>query len=248
MIFADLQSFLLACAVLFVAEVVYVTFGFGAGLIAVGSLALLVPDVRDVVVLLLLVNAPVEAVVVARSRRSVKWRGIALVCTGVAVGIPLGTLLLVRTDPTLVLVILGAVLAVTGLVFLLLPRRGHVDWPRWVALPVGLLSGWLGGTFGTGGPPLILYHQLGGTPKDSFRGELMTVFLFQTILKLPAYAVAGLFTLPRLTSALAVLPAVLLGAWTGHRVHVSLSEERFRQFVSALLVVIGALLLVRALT
>ena len=34
--------------------------GFVAGLVAVGALALLVPDIRDVVVLLLLVNLPAE--------------------------------------------------------------------------------------------------------------------------------------------------------------------------------------------
>ena len=53
-------QFAVTCAVLVVAQMVYVLFGFGSGLIAVGSLALVFPEIKDVVVLLLLVNLPAE--------------------------------------------------------------------------------------------------------------------------------------------------------------------------------------------
>ena len=51
------------------AEAVYVLFGFGAGLIAVGSLAMVMRQVTDVVVLLLLTNLPPELYVVGTERR-----------------------------------------------------------------------------------------------------------------------------------------------------------------------------------
>jgi len=244
-VFSSLPQFLLACLVLVGAEAVYVLLGFGAGLIAVGTLALFMPELRDVVVLLLLVNLPAEAWVVISSRRHIAWRGVLLVMVGVAAGIPLGTWLLSAGDPGVLLTLLGVVLAVIGGVFLLTPDRPPRPTPAWTAPPVGLLSGVLTGLFGTGGPPLIIYYHLAGLAKGAFRGNLMAIFLLQTCLRVPAYAVGGLLTPARLWSGLLLLPAALLGTWAGQRLHVRLAEATFRRLVSLLLGVIGLLLLLK---
>ena len=55
--------------VILIAQIIYVVFGFGSGLIAVGTLALVFPDVRDVVVVLLLVVLPAELGVADRGIR-----------------------------------------------------------------------------------------------------------------------------------------------------------------------------------
>ncbi|MFO7654044.1 MAG: sulfite exporter TauE/SafE family protein [Candidatus Krumholzibacteriia bacterium] len=244
-IFASPLEFLAACLILVAAQFVYVLFGFGAGLIAVGSLALLIPDIRDVVVLLLLVNLPAETAVVAASRRIVRWRAVVHAGAGVVAGIPLGTILLRAIEPVFLLSLLGGVLVAVGALFLALPRRGRSDWPSWTAPPVGLAAGVLTGLFGTGGPPLIVYYHLTGLGKAAFRGQLMALFLLMTLVRVPSYVVGGLVTGPRLMSGLALLPAVAIGAWLGHRVHVTIGEVVFRRLVSVLLLCMGALLLLR---
>ena len=55
LIFATWWTYALTFLVILVAQMVYVVFGFGSGLIAVGTLALIFPEIRDVVVVLLLV-------------------------------------------------------------------------------------------------------------------------------------------------------------------------------------------------
>ncbi len=235
----------MCCAVLAVAQMVYVTFGFGAGLIAVAGLSLAGLPVRDGVVLLVLVNLPVELRVVATAHRTVRWRSVALVCVGIAVGVPLGTLLLRHGEAAGLLVALGVFLVAVGLAFLLLPARRVIEWPGWVAPVAGSVAGILGAMFATAGPPLIVYFRLAGLSKTAFRSSLMAVFLAITIVRVPSYIVAGLFTVPRLLSALAVAPAVLLGWWLGRRIHVELSEARFRTGVSVALTLFGALLLLR---
>ena len=197
-------------------------------------------------VLLLLVNLPAEAWVVRRSRSEISWRGVFLLFLGVGLGIPLGSWFLRWGDPHVLLLALGAFLVVVGALFLAAPSRRRRGWPRWVAPPTGLLSGVLTGLFGTGGPPLILYFQLGGADKAAFRGNLMAVFMLMTVVRVPSYAVLGLITAPRLWSALAVMPAVLLGAFIGNRIHLRLAESTFRRVVSAALVLIGLLLLIPA--
>lgn len=245
LVFTSLWQLVATCLVMILAEGVYVMFGFGAGMIAVGALAMVMPEVQDVVVLVLLVNLPPELFVVNRAWRQISWTGVGLVAVGLAIGVPAGAQILKLAEPTFILILLGAFLVVAGGAFLVVPDRLRVNWPKWTAPPVGLFSGVLAGLFGTGGPPLIFYYQLSGIPKAVFRGNLMAIFLVVTAIRLPVYAAGGLITVPRLFSAVAVMPAVLLGAWLGHRIHVELEEGAFRRLVSMALVLIGLMLLVR---
>jgi uncharacterized membrane protein YfcA len=245
-VFASWPQLVVVAAVLAFAQAVYVLLGFGAGLIAVGALALVVPELRDVVVLLLLVNLPAEAAIVAGGRRRVRWRGVGAVGIGIVVGVPAGTWLLDRADPPLLLGLLGLVLVAVGIAFLAAPRRPFRRPPAAISPAIGLLSGVLSGLFGTGGPPLVVYYQLRGLAKTEFRDTLMAVFLLVTAVRLPSYWAAGLLTRERLVSAAVVLPGVLLGGWLGHRTHLELDESAFRRAVSVALAVIGVVLLARA--
>lgn len=227
------------------AAAVYVLLGFGAGLIAVGALALVLPELKDVVVLLLLLGLPAEAWVVVTQRRSIRWRGVLLIAAGVVAGVPVGTWALGAADPALLVVALGAFLVVAGGGFLAAPEHRTVTWPGWSAPLVGMLSGLLSGALGTGGPPLVLYFKLSGADKAAFRGNLMAVFLLLTLVRWPSYALAGLITGPRLAAAALLLPAVLLGAVAGHRLQLDLPEARFRRLISVALVALGVVLLVR---
>ena len=244
-VFPTIGLFLLACAVLCVAQVVYVLFGFGSGLIAVGVMALLVPQLTDVVIILLLVNLPVELFVVTKSRREITWRGIALICVGMAAGVPLGTWVLRFGEPTIVLTVLAGFLVVASLGFLLLNPNHRVHWPKWSGPPVGFVAGTLAGLFGTGGPPLVFYYQLAGVEKARFRGNLMAIFLVTALVRVPVCTVMGLFTTPRLLAAVALFPAALLGSWIGDKIHLEISEARFRTLVAIALGLIGLLLLSR---
>jgi len=244
-IFTTPTEFAITCAILIIAQLVYVLFGFGAGLIAVGSLALIIPEVKDVVVLLLLVNLPSEILVAIQSRREIRWRPIASLGVGIAIGIPIGTWVLSGGDTDLILTILGWFLVAVGLVFLRLPTGGRFHPPAWAAPPTGFFSGILTGLFGTGGPPLIVWYQMSAASKAAFRGNLMVIFLLMSIVRLPSYVLGGLITAPRLWSTLAVLPAALFGAWLGHRLQIKIPEQVFRRLVSILLTVLGIMLLLK---
>jgi uncharacterized membrane protein YfcA len=244
-IFADPLQFALTCVILVVAQIIYVLFGFGSGLTAVGSLALLFPEIKDVVVLLLLVNLPAEGLVAWSARHRLEWRPLLGLSAGVVVGIPVGARLLSRGDPILVLTLLGWFLVAVGLVFLRLPSGGRFRPPAWAGPPTGLVSGVLTGLFGTGGPPVIIWYHLSAADKTAFRGHLMTIFLLMTLVRVPSYLANGLLTAPRLWSGLAVLPAALLGAWLGHRLHVRISDRLFQLLVCVLLVLLGTMLLIR---
>lgn len=243
-IFPSTSALIITIGVLAFAEFVYVLFGFGAGLIAVGTLALVVPEIRDVVVLLLLVNLPAEIWIVRSSWADINWSGVTKICVGIAVGVPLGTWILSWGEPRFLLVVLGGFLIATGFAFLILRPTWSITWPRWIAPLIGTVSGVLAGLFGTGGPPVIVYYQLSGTPKSSFRGNLMAIFLVITLVRIPSCAITGLLTAPRLMATLVALGPVLAAAWLGNRIHIQIEEVVFRRMVSVALVVIGVLLVV----
>jgi uncharacterized membrane protein YfcA len=244
-IFHSPFEFAVTCAILVIAQLVYVMFGFGSGLIAVGSLALIFPEIRDVVVMLLLVNLPAELFITWKSRQEIRWKPIAGLGIGIAVGIPLGAWILSTIDAGVILTILGWFLVAVGLIFVKLPSGGRIIPPPGAAPPTGLLSGLLTGLFGTGGPPVIIWYHLTAPGKSAFRANLMTIFLLMALVRVPSYVATGLVTPPRLWSSLAVMPAVLFGAWLGHRLHMQISEQTFRRMVSLLLAVLGLLLLIK---
>ena len=244
-VFPTPWHFLIACTALLVAELVYVLLGFGAGLIAVGTLALVLPEIRDVVVIVLLVNLPAEIFVVWTSRRAIRKRGVLFLAVGIAAGIPTGGWILTYGEPTFLLGLLGLVLLGVGGAFLILPDDVGVSMPPGLGAMFGVASGLLTGLFGTGGPPLVLFFRLQGLTKAAFRGNLMALFLMMGVIRLPSYIGLGLITPDRLIAGAAVLPAVLAGGVIGHFIHLDLSERVFRRCVSVGLVVLGFLLLGR---
>lgn len=244
-IFVTEAHFALACLVMIVAQAVYVMFGFGSGLIALGLLAFFLPSVQDLVVVILLVALPAELFVAWKARRQIAWREVALVGAGILAGVPLGTWVLRDGRSGFLFVLLGVFLVATGLVFLALPAGRRVAWPRWTAPPAGLAGGVLSGMFGTGGPPLIIYYRLAGAEKTAFRGNLMAIWMLVSLVRLPSYGLAGLLTVPRLWSGALLLPAVVLGGWIGHRIHIRCDERAFQRAVAVALAMIGVMLLMR---
>ena len=245
-IFNTLSLYLLSALVLVIAETVYFLFGFGSGLIAIGSLAHMIPDdLQSSVVLLLLVNLPLETITVFRRRKIISWQGVLQLCLGIAIGIPCGGYILQWGKPMIVLAILGGFLILVGIAFLLLPKGTAIKWPGWASTFMGSMSGLLAGLFGTGGPPLIIYYRLSGMKREAFRGNLLAVFFLVTMVRAPTYGLMGLITLKRFYSALAVFPAVVFGAVLGSSIHVQIKETTFQRLVSAALMGIGCMLLMR---
>ncbi|MCB9554462.1 MAG: sulfite exporter TauE/SafE family protein [Deltaproteobacteria bacterium] len=245
-VFGTLPTYLAVCAVLLGAQLIYVLIGFGAGMIAVGALAMLLPSLQDSVVVLMLVNMPVELFVALSARQHVDRRTLISVGSGLLVGAPLGSLGLRFADPRLALFGLGLFLLLVAATFLLLPAK-QLRWPFWAGLPVGLLAGAFGSMFSAAGPTLVLYFRLAGASKDTFRGSLMALFFVNSCLRLISYAAVGLFDPRRLLSALLLVPVILLGAWLGNAIQMRLSQSTFERLVLAALVCIGGLLLGRAL-
>lgn len=257
-LFENLPLFAACALIMAVAQLIYATVGFGAGMFAVALLALLLSDLTGVVVVLLILTLVTEVWVLARTWRQARIRLLGWLVPGMIVGLWLGTKILVTTDVSLLKQFLGVVVAGAGLYFILEYRARHGD-PQpirnelfraklrpWVSLPVGLLSGLLGGLFGTGGPPVIIFLRVSRLDKGTFRSTILAYFLLMSLLRAGTYAGADLLTVDRAVAAACLLPGSVAGIILGMIIHNRISERQFSQAVSVLLVLLGVLLVAGA--
>jgi uncharacterized protein len=235
-------------AVMFVATLVRSTLGFGEALIAVPLLALRTP-VGVAAPLAVSVSVVVAGVVVVQDWRGVHVRAAAGLIVASLLGIPLGLLLLARADDHLVKLLLGSVIILFSgysLVFGRSRRLAH-DHPGWLMV-CGFLSGVLGGAYGMNGPPLAVYGALRRWSPQHFRATLQAYFLPVSIVGLVGYAVIGLWTDAVTRYFLWSLPAVALATLAGRFINQRMRGDGFIRTVYGGLIVIGAALVVQALT
>ena len=121
------------------------------------------------------------------------------------------------------------------------------SWERWLAAPVGLVAGVVGGVTNVPSLPLILYFYALGMEKDEFVRSIAVTFLAYKLVQLVSLVAVGLLDGRRFGASLA-LAAVGVGAFAlGLRVQDRLDARAFNRVVLVFLGAIGVWLMIRAL-
>lgn len=220
--------------------------GFGFGLLAMTALAFQfeLAHAAGVVNLGAILVAGGGAL---RLRRAVLWPTVARYLPGILVGVALGLLALGRIDGSLMLPALGVVVIVIAGWNLVWPRRlPSTGFARHLTVPVGLLGGFLGGAFNTGGPPLVAHLYVRDENPDALRGTLQILFLSISLSRAPLAWSQGMLGAEILFHAMLALPCVLLGLGAGLRLGRRVSPRRFRRSAWFGLGVLGLALIANA--
>jgi uncharacterized protein len=180
-------------------------------------------------------------------RRTIDLKRIWPFLIGGAIGVPLGVLLVVGTDPRGIKVGLAVFMIVYGLYALsglrLPPVASRGFWGgRFADGVAGFLGGLFGGVAGLSGIFPAIWTQIRGWPKEVARGVYQPFIVMAHVLTL---LLIGAVSFDRNGAVLLLIavPAVLLGSWTGWKIYGRLSERRFVQMLSALLIGSGLLLI-----
>jgi uncharacterized membrane protein YfcA len=238
----DTWFYVYAAIVLLLAYVVRGVAGFGSGLIAVPLLSLVSPvtAVVPVVVSLDYISSAMQG---ARHLRHVAWRELLRLIPFTLIGVAVGLLILRTVPPQVLSRALGA-FVVAYAIYQLLPLpalRGS----RVSAIFFGVMGGFVGTLFGTGGPFYAIYFNLRGLDKDAFRATFATNFMIDGGVRLVAYVIAGFFGWATLSWVGAALPLVVAGLYIGGRIHVNMTQKNFVRLVSLILIASGLALLIR---
>ena len=233
--------------VIFIATIFRSAFGFGESLVAVPLLALWLP-LNVAVPLSVLLSITIAAIVVIQDWKKIHIRSAGGLIGFTLIGIPIGLLLLVKTDERIVKVILGAIISIFS-VYLLLGKqlkelkRDNIAW----LFGCGLLAGILGGAYGINGPPLVIYGAKRRWSAQHFRATLQGYFFVASIVGMIGYWVTGLLNSTVIHYYLYCLPVMIPAVFIGRMINHRLNSENFFKYVYFVLLGIGLFLTVRSL-
>ncbi|MCE1240447.1 MAG: sulfite exporter TauE/SafE family protein [Azonexaceae bacterium] len=237
--------FALAFATLVLAYGVFTLVGFGSGLIAGAPLALVMPVAR-VIPLLAVLDFAGSATRGWQHRQRVAWSAFRRLLPGMLAGQALGVLLLARLPLRATALTLGLFVVWQGLRGL---RKRHepAARPAGPALLHGLIGGIFGGLFGSGGFVYAAWLERSLPSREAFRATQAVIVALSTGWRIVLCAGLGLLDGALLLTALACVPAMLIGVKGGQRIDLRLSRERLFLLLNGLLVASGGGLLLRHL-
>ncbi len=231
--------------VLFLATLIRSALGFGEALIAVPLLAFVMP-VEVAAPTAVLVSITVALIIVIQDWRKVHARSAGRLILWTMLGIPLGLLSLKALPGSMIQAILGAVVAVFSLHSLARRSTHELKDDRMAGL-FGFAAGVLGGAYGMNGPPLAIYGSLRRWSPQHFRATLQAYFLPASLAGMGGYWFTGLWTPAVNRFYFASLPGVLIAIFLGRAINARIRSHRFLIAVHVSLIVIGTVLLTKAL-
>jgi uncharacterized membrane protein YfcA len=183
-------------------------------------------------------------VVVLQLRRHLTPRKLVDLMIGTVAGTPIGVWLLASLPVSALNRLIGLVLVIVVAIELRGAMPANLVGRGW-GLAAGVLSGVMGGAVGTPGPPVIVYGATQGWSPHTMKANTMGFFVVNQGAILVGYWWAGLLTREVATVTAAFALPALAGVGTGVALFGRLDPVRFRRLVFALLLVSGAILLIR---
>jgi len=230
---------------IFFASFIHGLAGFGGALIAVSLLTLFLP-LRVVTPLIILGGLVITLYIVLRLRKHFDFFKMVPLLLGSVIGSPLGVFLLVAVDETIAKTVLGVLLFIYALYSLIVKIPEGTILPRWGYF-FGFISGALGGAYGTGGPPAVIYASMQQWKKEEILITLQSYFLILGVIVAGLHLANGLIDSEVLTYWFVLLPVQFLGVFAGLHLNARVNRDTFRKIVYLLLAGVAVLLLMNSL-
>ena len=236
---------LLAGLIIFAAHMVSAVTGFGANVLGLPLLALvvgLVPGKQGLVVQSMLVSLYLAA----RWRRRIDWKQLLVILLITGVGLVVGMYLFELLPPrgsAIVLAIFVMAVALRELLKVAPDFRA----PPWLARTMLFLGGVVHGAFTTGGPLMVIYCHKALPHKAVFRATLAVMWLALAIGLIAGWTAARAWDPATPRVVVVGLPFLVAGIVAGEYLHHRVDERRFAVVVNATLLAVGTVLLVSSL-
>ncbi|MBM9537522.1 TSUP family transporter [Desulfobulbus alkaliphilus] len=238
-----MSTFLFASLIFLFAGIVQGLTGFGAGLLAIPLLCL-VMDVKSAVSLCILSTLIISTTMAYDLRRLLDHRKILPLLLGSLPGVVVGTMLLRMVDQGLIKNLLGILLVGVSCLNLLFSPRALNPSLIWGYL-AGFLSGVINALLAAGGPPAIIYTTLHDWKKDEIKATLTGFFMLVGYYTAGVHTFSGLIDTRILSYFAVTLPFVFAGTIIGSRISERINRRLYVQVVYGVLMVLGLLMLVK---
>ncbi len=232
---------LLALGILIVAYLVRGITGFGSGLIAIPLLALMMPIII-VVPMIGLLDYSASLAHGVKHRRSIQWREIIPLLPFTLIGVLSALYIFKTVDAELLKQILGGFILLYA-IYSIFGSTPHGNISRKWSFIGGGFGGLVGTLFGTGGPFYVIYLQLRGLGKTSFRATIATIFMLDGAARIVGYGLSGFYSIDTLILVGAALPVMVIAMVVGGHIHTNITPENFKRAIGLVLLGSGAALL-----
>jgi uncharacterized membrane protein YfcA len=219
--------------------------GFGSILVSLPLLALFL-DIKTVIPLVSLFALVINTIIIYKMHKHLRWKNLYPLLLATVLGIPTGVYILKIVPTNILQIILGFILLLFACyaLFIKLPQKKLSHQWAWLT---GFTAGCLGGSLGANGPPIIIYTAIQPWPKDKVKSTLAGYFFVAGISISSTHALTGLITFQVLKLFFLGLIFLILGVVTGMLCYKRLSEQKYRQFISVLLLILGMVMLIRGI-
>lgn len=240
----SLAALLVAAGIVLCGAIVRAITGFGASLIWVGGLTLLMPA-DEAVPIVLLLEVAVSAQLFPACRAHVDWKSLRPLLAGAMLGAPIGIMALAQLDrDTMGLIVAIVVLAASVALVSGWSAKGAPSRPA--TLSTGVASGVMNGATAAGGPPVIIFFLATPSGMATSRASLIAYFGLTDIVGSILLAISGLLDGRVALRALVLAVPMLIGAAIGQWAYSRVDPERVRPLAFALLFTLGIVGFVRA--
>jgi uncharacterized membrane protein YfcA len=193
---------------------------------------------RIAVPVILLVDVVLTVPMVVRAVRLCAWSEVLPLLLGLALMLPLGLWVLLVADPALLTRAMAILVLLVALALALGLRRKRAP-GRAATVATGGLAGFLSGSTGIGGPPVILFWLSGQDKAVRTRANIVAFFGCTGVVALVGYGTAGILTVRVVTLAALLMPAYALGLWLGSRVFGLADDGVYRRAALAIIALVG---------
>jgi uncharacterized membrane protein YfcA len=244
---SEVTRYGLVCLVVLLSHFQSSITGFGATVLALPFLAMLL-GLHVAVPVLVMLAWLLSILIVTEGRRHINWREFGKLVGLVVVGLPVGMWLSGNMPEAPLKAVLGAftlIVGVRGVVrpVPVQPDRPGASWKVWFRTALAPLGGVMHGAFGAGGPLIVVYSTRALPDKSVFRVTMCMLWATLNTILLSRWAATSALTAHELKVAGLCLPFTLLAMVLGTRVHYRLNEVIFRRIVYAVLVIAAVSLL-----
>ncbi|MYI89795.1 MAG: sulfite exporter TauE/SafE family protein [Gammaproteobacteria bacterium] len=217
--------------------------GFGASMLWVTSLSLVLPPLQ-VVPMVLMFEVVTSITLLPQIWKKVCWRSIGILLLGSWAATPIGIYALSNSPATpiylalSIVVFIAAVLILRG--FALAKQPGSL-----ATFGVGLMAGVLNGSMGIVGPPVVLFYFSSPIGLVAGRASIITYFIGTDSVGTAMFATQGLIDTTVYWRTLIFLPILIVGVWVGNHGFIKTDPETFKKIALFVLMALSVILFVR---
>lgn len=214
--------------------------GFGAAIIALPILLLVLP-IQEAVAILSITYFIFSIYHISRNWKEINLKTIGKMALGIILGLVFGAYFLTHGSPEILKKILGVIILTYAIYYLF-----HVKSSK--HFNHSFLFGFLGGTaaamFSTSRPVYVSHLTSKFEKIGLIRANVIGVGAFTDLIRIPVMAVNGVYNSNILLITLVTLPAFILATWAGMKIVNKINDTHFRYGLCALLIISSITLII----